>query len=456
MSRLYFPRSLGRIGRAGGRLWAAIRRWPLWSQSRQVLAVLFLVEILAIVLTIATSTQYSIDREDWLTGAVLAMASIAHMETARSIERIRETLRADAPYIDLKSVWAFAAVILLPLPLAVSLVVMTHVHLRWRVVHSPIFRWTYSAATVVLATHAAAAVLQAGLPIGVYPGLPTGWQGVSVVILAGLIRWFVNHGLVAMIILVASPQTPGRTALGSFGAVIIELSGVSLGGVAALVAATDPWYVLLIMPPLLLLHRSLLLHHYELAARTDEKTRLANAMHWSEMARRELSRAARDDTSVGILMIDLDHFKRVNDTHGHLAGDAVLKAVADAIRKESRDYDLAGRFGGEEFVLLLPGITTENLLARAERLRDRIKDLKVHTMGNNNGRIEIADLTASIGAVTYPAGGAHLDNLLLAVDAALYEAKRTGRNRTCLAHQQETNGSVPQQQSRNPEQTGLG
>jgi diguanylate cyclase (GGDEF)-like protein len=236
---------------------------------------------------------------------------------------------------------------------------------------------------------------------------------------------------------------------------MIELSTVSLGGITALVVATDPWYLLLIIPPLLLLHRSLLLHHYELAARTDEKTRLANAMHWSEMARRELSRAARDSTSVGILMVDLDHFKRVNDTHGHLAGDAVLKAVADAIRRESRDYDLAGRFGGEEFVLLLPGVSTENLLSRAERLRDRIKDLKVHTTGNNNGRVEISGVTASIGAVTYPYGGDHLDNLLLAVDSALYEAKRSGRNRTCLAaQQQETNGSVPQ--ARNPEQNGHG
>lgn len=132
-------------------------------------------------------------------------------------------------------------------------------------------------------------------------------------------------------------------------------------------------------------------------------------------------------------MVDLDHFKRVNDTHGHLAGDAVLKAVAEAIRKESRDYDVAGRFGGEEFVLLLPGINTENLLTRAERLRDRIHDLKVHTTGNN-GRVEIAELTASIGAVLYPNGGEHLDTLLLAVDSALYEAKKTGRNRTCLAN----------------------
>lgn len=454
MSQTHFPRSSGRIQRAVRWIVAVVRGWPLWAQPRSVLAIVLGVEVLAIAVTVGVSTQYPPGRVDWIVFAVLVGASIVHLEAARSIERIRETLRADAPYIDLKSVWSFAAVILLPPSLAVGLVVLTHAHLRWRVVRTPIFRWTYSAAAVVLATLAASAVLQAGLPIGAYPGLPVGWQGLTVVALAGAARWFVNFGLVVLVILVASPQTPGRTALGTAGTHAIELSGLSLGAITAVVVAHDPRYLLLIMPPLLLLHRSLLLHHYELAARTDEKTRLANAMHWSEMARRELSRAERDNATVGILMIDLDHFKRVNDTHGHMAGDAVLKAVSDALRRESRDYDLAGRFGGEEFVLLVPGITTENLLTRADRLRERISDLKVHTTGNTNGRVEIAGVTASIGAVTYPAGGLHLDELLLAVDSALYEAKRNGRNRTCLARQQETNGSVPH--ARDPEQTGLG
>ncbi|MFL6143412.1 MAG: diguanylate cyclase [Labedaea sp.] len=433
--------------------WSAIRRASLWSQPGHVILTVLVVEGLTVVVTVATAFRIPVRAADWVVFAVLAGGSIVHLEAARGIERVREAMRADAPFVDLKSVWTFAAVLLLPPPLAVALVVLTHTHMRVRVVHTPIFRWVYSAATVILATEAAAVVLQVGLPPGSYPGMPSGWQGLFVVVLAMLSRWFVNHGLIVMIILVSSPQTPGRTALGSVGGYLTELAGVSLGGVTAGVTAFDPWFVLLIMPPLLLLHRSLLLHHYELAARMDEKTRLANAMHWTDLARRELSRAERDSTPVGILMLDLDHFKRVNDTYGHLAGDDVLKAVADAIRRESRDYDVAGRFGGEEFVLLVPGINTENLLTRAERLRDRIKDLKVHTTGNG-GRVEIANLTASIGAVSYPGGGRQLDTLLLAVDAALYEAKRTGRNRTCLA-QPERNGGVPVNgqvpQARNPE-----
>ncbi len=410
----------------------SVRSWAVWSLSRSVLGLVLAIELLAIALSVVALFRASIDRADWIVCAVLAGGSIVHLEAARGIERVREALRAEAPFVDLKSVWTFAAVLVLPLPLAVGLVALTHAHLRLRVVHTPIFRWCYSAATVVLATHAASAALQVGLPAGAYPGLPTGWQGLFVVFLAGLARFFVNHGLIVMIILVSSPQTPGRTALGSVGGYAIEVAALCLGAITALAVVRDPWYTLLIVPPLLLLHRSLLLHHYERAARTDPKTGLASALHWSEMARRELSRAERDGTTVGILMIDLDHFKNVNDTYGHLAGDAVLKRVAEAIRKESRDYDLAGRFGGEEFVLMVPGINTADLLTRADRLRDRIGDLKVHTTANH-GRVEIDGLAASIGAVVYPHSGAHLDTLLLAADSALYEAKSSGRNRTCLA-----------------------
>lgn len=303
----------------------------------------FAVEGITLAVVGATVTRYPIGRNDWILCGAIGLAAILHLEAVRGIERVREVLRAGSPYVDLKSVWTFAAAMLLPPVLAAGLVAMTYAHLRWRVARVPIFRVVYSAATVVLATYGAAAALEMGLPPGTYPGLPVGASGVFVVIIAGLARWFINHGLIVMVILVSSPHTPARTAIGHFGQNIVEVAAVSLGAVVAFAIVHDPWYVLLIMPPLLLLHRSLLLHHYEVASRTDDKTGLANALHWSEMARREISRAERDNTSVGLLMVDLDHFKRVNDTHGHLAGDAVLKAVAEAIRRESRDYDQIGR-----------------------------------------------------------------------------------------------------------------
>ncbi|WP_052026081.1 GGDEF domain-containing protein [Amycolatopsis vancoresmycina] len=127
-------------------------------------------------------------------------------------------------------------------------------------------------------------------------------------------------------------------------------------------------------------------------------------------------------------MLDLDHFKRVNDTHGHLAGDDVLRAVARAVRGEVRIYDAVGRFGGEEFVVLLPGIGQGHSAAVAERIRDAVASLAVETAGGRR----IDGLSVSIGVAVHPAAGSGVDEVLGAADKAVYEAKHTGRNRVCV------------------------
>jgi diguanylate cyclase (GGDEF)-like protein len=123
-------------------------------------------------------------------------------------------------------------------------------------------------------------------------------------------------------------------------------------------------------------------------------------------------------------MIDLDHFKRVNDTHGHLVGDAVLREVADTLCDQVREVDAVGRFGGEEFVVLLPGAALPDALRVAERIRSAIADLTVA-----EGSAAVSTLSASIGVSVHPVAGAVLDQVLMAADNALYEAKRGGRNR---------------------------
>ncbi|HEX3779276.1 MAG TPA: GGDEF domain-containing protein [Pseudonocardiaceae bacterium] len=386
-------------------------------------------EVVTVGVTAAVANRFPITNHDWLIFGLLLAGSMVHMEAVRGIERIREQVRANAPLVDLKSVWTFASILLLPPVLAIALSALTYAHLRLRIIHRQTFRWVYSAATVMLAAAASAAVLDIGLPPGSYPGLPFGWRGVALIVLAGLVRWFFNHGLVVVIILLSSPSTPGKDALGNFSDNIVEAAALSLGAVTAMVIEHDLWYLVLILPPLLVLHRSLLMRQYEVAARTDTKTGLANATHWSQMARSELARAQRYDNSVGILMLDLDHFKKINDTYGHLTGDNVLKAVADALRKETRDYDLVGRFGGEEFLVLLPGVDDEELRTVAERFRHCVSTVQVTAMET----YELVPVTASAGAICYPSGGEDLDELLLAVDAALYAAKAGGRDRTCFA-----------------------
>ncbi|HVV22819.1 MAG TPA: GGDEF domain-containing protein [Pseudonocardiaceae bacterium] len=411
------------------RLRRAVTAWPLWSLPKVVLSTVLGVELLAVTVTAATVARFPVHTHDWMVFGILTACSVIHLELVRGIERIREGVRTNTPLVDLKSAWTFAGVLLLPPALAVTLAVVSNVQMRVRVAPRETFRWVYTGATIVLATQASAAVLYVGQAPGAYPGLPVSWHGVAIIVLAAVVRWFVNHGLIVTIILLSSPQTPGKDALGSFSDNIVEAAALSLGAVTALVVTHDPWYMALVLPPMLVLHRSLLMRQYELAARTDNKTGLANAVYWSQVARAELGRAERDGATVGIVMIDLDHFKQVNDTYGHLTGDAVLKAVADALGKQTRGYDLVGRFGGEEFMILLPGHDPMELPTTVERIRHSINDLHVVSPDTH----ERVTITASAGVVTFPDGGQNLDELLLAADAALYRAKEQGRDRTCFA-----------------------
>ena len=136
----------------------------------------------------------------------------------------------------------------------------------------------------------------------------------------------------------------------------------------------------------------------------------------------ELARAEREGSSVGVIMADLDHFKRVNDTYGHMAGDAVLRAVAGRMLSLFRSYDAIGRYGGEEFVIILPGCDGKSIAGIAERLRKTIGDERMDTP---KGKIPV---TVSLGAAVSTGGKDSVQSLVKAVDNALYQAKKKGRN----------------------------
>jgi diguanylate cyclase (GGDEF)-like protein len=188
----------------------------------------------------------------------------------------------------------------------------------------------------------------------------------------------------------------------------------------------------LVLPPLVVLHRAVLVRHLQEAASTDGKTGLLNAAAWQDRASRVVDRAQRGQGNAALLILDLDHFKRVNDRHGHLAGDRVLSSVAEVLRGEVRDNDLVGRFGGEEFVIMLPGhegmeYDHAELEAVAERIRRRIDALAVE-IATPDGPLTVDDLTVSVGGATFPRDARDLDRLLEVADSALYAAKRAGRN----------------------------
>ncbi len=161
----------------------------------------------------------------------------------------------------------------------------------------------------------------------------------------------------------------------------------------------------------------------------DALTGLHNRRFLDETLRRELLRASRKQTPIAVVLLDVDHFKRFNDTFGHEAGDLVLRHLAQEMKRHVRASDLACRYGGEEFALIMPEITLEDAISRCEALRLAVTRLQVRYGGQPLGPISI-----SLGLALFPQDGQQAEILLHAADSALYEAKRGGRNRLCLYH----------------------
>jgi len=162
----------------------------------------------------------------------------------------------------------------------------------------------------------------------------------------------------------------------------------------------------------------------EALSKTDGLTRVANRRHVIELLHHELRQAHRYRRPLSVILVDLDHFKRINDTHGHLMGDRVLVAAVDALRRGVRDSDVVGRYGGEEFLLVLPNTDGEGAREVAERCRELVREARVGTVA----------ITASLGVASYPTANiTRADDLIHRADEALYRAKERGRDRVILA-----------------------
>jgi diguanylate cyclase (GGDEF)-like protein len=416
-----------------------ITRWSLWAVPRRVLFVVVLVDLLAagsLVLGFAEGT--AAQPRPWpLILAVLAVAGIVSTEASLGVERMRRQSE-ETPNIDLSSVWAFAAAALLPGPLAAVVVILIYgyMYLRlWRPDGIPLHRVLFNTATVVLAVQAAAPVVALG-------GGPTPFR--SVVGLAALAAGVAAYAAVNMSLVVAvivlngpSPSLAAiRQLLGRGDDAVLEFATLSMGALTAgAVAEFGPAYAVLVLPPLIILHRAVLVRQLQEEARFDSKTGLLNAAAWDVEAERAVRRIEQLDGNATVLVLDLDNFKRVNDEHGHLAGDQALVAVAEAIRDVVRDGDLVGRFGGEEFLVLLPAPDGDPgrvaAAAVADRIRRRIEELRIE-VATSFGDAVVNDLSVSIGGATSPVDGTRLADLVKVADAAMYAAKEAGRNRVCM------------------------
>jgi len=407
-----------------------IQNWALWSNPRRALSYVLAVDLAAVVAIVVSAVLIPVDRSTIWPFVALMACAVMYTEASRSIEQVRAQ-NAASPHVDLNSVWMFAAVVLLHPAMAAAVIATSYTY-RWlRVRHHPVFRLTFTAASTILSGQAAAVVVT-GFGATGFADLPRDLPTFLRVVAAGVVFLMINFGAVLGAIALTMERPTVRSVLSSAnpGDYALEAATIALGVLLAWALADWPVLMLLIVAVTLVLHRNVLIHQLRENARIDAKTGLLNAAAWTAAVDSELERAARLEQTSGVLVIDLDHFKAINDEYGHLAGDEMLRAVAGTLTNEVRTYDLVGRFGGEEFVVLLPGTSETETLHVAERIRRRIAELSIPINGNGNGTAATFDrLTVSIGIAVYPQHGRDRSDVLHAADMAMYAAKAAGRNR---------------------------
>jgi diguanylate cyclase (GGDEF)-like protein len=307
-----------------------------------------------------------------------------------------------------------AAVLLLPPEQAVLVCIVQHLP-EWARQRYPWYIQTFNIANYALSALVASGVWNAlhGHAAG------TGSRDVLAAAGSGAVFVVVNHAQLALMLKLARGRDLAATRLfgvdGLTGGGVLAATGIAF----AFTLDRDPLLAVVVAIPLLLVRRALAVPLLREEASKDPKTGLLNARGLERAAEQELQRALRFGRPVSLILCDVDGLRAINNAHGHLAGDAALAAVADTLCTELRDYDLCGRFGGDEFVVVLPETGPEEAAEVAQRL-----DAAISTRTISAGRAEFV-VTLSTGVATMQsAGDFGLDTLLAAADAAMYDVKR--------------------------------
>jgi len=318
------------------------------------------------------------------------------------------------------TIFFFAAAVLFRPEYVIGIIVAAHAVELIRVR----YRWyiqAFNVANFILCSIAAGAI--AG--IGQTSQNSSTAGAVFYVTLAGVTFVGLNHFLTALVIMWARGVPISRAGTMDWENLGTDLALMSVGALGSLLWLKNPWLVPLCLGPLFLIYRSLLVPSLKEEARTDPKTELANMKHWNQLAQAEVERARRFRRPLSVVLADFDLLRDVNNRYGHLMGDQMIRRVADAIRASLREYDVPARFGGDEFVVLMPETTLPEAMSVAERIRREVESIVLKTgEGPVPGSV-------SIGVALFPAHGRTASDLLAAADRAVYKAKALGRNRVC-------------------------
>ena len=353
------------------------------------------------------------ETEGWLTFAILGSAAAA----AQLFPVHTNKNNAFTPSI----VFMVPAVFLLPLELMALMPIVMHVP-EWLKVRYPWFMQSFNIANHTVNMFAAYGVSR--LALNYWPGGEAqAWAVAGVA--AAVVYVLLNHGSVAVMLMFARSMSLRTSGLLSFASLSNELVIATLGLALASFWNTNPWLIPIGIAPLLLIHRALAVPALEEEARVDPKTGLFNARHFATALTEELGRAARFERPLSLIMADLDLLRDINNTYGHLAGDAVLKGIAEIFRAQLRHYDVPARFGGEEFSILLPETPPDQALEIAERIRRAVAESAFEVETSS----EPIRATVSIGVAGFPKDATDANELIHQADLAVYRAKLQGRNR---------------------------
>jgi diguanylate cyclase (GGDEF)-like protein len=402
----------------------AIGDWPIWSLPRRLMVFVIAVVAaeLAAIAVAAPSAVYS--RHN------LALFGLLLGCTAAAVEMTRKSGEKSGVVKDVQGVWELPVAILLPPFYALIIPIAQTALTQWRVRHAVLHRRVFTAAALGLSYGAASVTFHrlSGLVSPEAAGtFSHGTMWTWLVVISALVKLIVNDAIVMTAVRGTNPTARIRATFFSGEQLYNDAAETCIAVLVTFGVAGSPLLALAALPVVTLLQRSL--SHVQLVSdsRTDSKTGLLNAATWERESAAEVARAVRTRSPLAVAMLDIDKFKAINDTYGHLVGDQVLKEIANTLNTMLRDYDLAGRFGGEEFSLLLPQTRAVDAFRIAERVRAKVAGLSIIAPGAAGG--ERVQVTVSIGVAALDSGSKReLSELVAAADAALYRAKADGRD----------------------------
>jgi diguanylate cyclase (GGDEF)-like protein len=406
--------------------YADVRDWAWWQLPPALRSYVGAVVVAAFVMIVYAASQTIWTAADLLTFLLLlACGAISVVATPR-IAYLQAGIARD-----FLTAWVLPVAIVLPPVYAMLTPIPLQVLTQWRVHKGVVYRRVFTAGAISL-TYGAASLLFRQFPPSFAGQIGSGSHALTwaiAVAVCELVGGFGHKFLIMGAIKLSDPAVRLADLALNREALLADFAEFDLSLLVTVVVAVNPVLAIAGVPTVLLARRFIM--HSQLLAQTriDTKTGLLNASTWEMEAEAEISRSVRMQIPMAVALVDIDHFKVVNDTYGHLVGDKALRAVTDALRSQLRGYDRAGRFGGEEFVVLLPQAREQDALNVAERLRSHIAGLSI-PVDDEDESAGCVRLTISVGVASLDGESRELTDLLAAADAALYHAKETGRNKT--------------------------